>query len=280
MKKGVSKAKLKQGLGLALFIFLSIIAIYPVIWMVLLSLKDDMDIWSGNIMGFPETWHFENYVDAWQQAHVSRYFMNSVIVVGLTILLVVVFSTMAAYALTRMRWKGRELALVIFITGMMIPTHAALLPDMLILKSLKWLDTYLALIIPFTAFTLCSSIYILSGFYQNIPKEMEEAACIDGANIIQTFWYVIVPMIRPAISTISVFAFIWNWNEVMFGNVYINSDNLRTLTVGILQMQGQYQVHWGPMAAGLSIATIPVIIIYLVLNKQIQQSFIAGAVKG
>jgi raffinose/stachyose/melibiose transport system permease protein len=163
---------------------------------------------------------------------------------------------------------------------MMIPIHATLLPLFVILKNLHILDSYLALIIPYVAFALPMGIFILTGFLYSIPHELEEAACIDGCNIYQIFTRIILPLLKPGLATVAIFTYLSTWNELMFANTFISSENLKTITVGILSLAGQYTTDWGPIGAGLMIATIPTLIIYILLSDQVQKSLITGAVKG
>lgn len=262
---------------------LSIIAaiqLYPLWWLVMFSLKSDLEIEGRNVMGLPYKPLFENYSSAWNQAHISTYLLNSVLVTATSILLCMILSTMASYAISRMTWKLSRPVLLLFLTGLMIPLNACLFPLMLILKNLKLLNSYWSLIIPYTGFGMPMAIFVISGFFRGLPKEMEESACIDGAGIFRIFFSIMLPLVKPAIATCMVFTYLSCWNELMFAVTYINDDRLRTLTVGIMSMVGQYTTHWGPIGAGLVIVTLPTLIIYVFLSKQIQQSFTAGAIKG
>ena len=164
--------------------------------------------------------------------------------------------------------------------GMMVPIHAVLLPLFIVLSRLKMLNSYWALIIPYVAFGLPMAVYLFTSFMVSIPKEMEEAAAIDRCGIFKMCGYVILPLIRPAIATVSIFTFISSWNELMFAVTFISKQEYKTLTVGIMSMVGAYTTKWGEIGAGLVIATIPTIIIYLLLSDQVQNSLVAGAVKG
>lgn len=162
----------------------------------------------------------------------------------------------------------------------MIPLHAVLLPVFIMLKNMKMLDTYQAIIIPYIAFALPMAIFFMIGFFQTLPKELEESAFLDGCSIYRTFFSIMLPLVRPALATISVFTFLSTWNEMMFAITFINSEKYRTLTVGIMQMVGKYTTDWGTMGAGLMVATVPTIVIYLLFSKQVQSGMVSGAVKG
>lgn len=256
------------------------IQIFPLYWLITFSLKTNEEIFGGNLIGLPDKFLWGNYEKALVNANVGVYFMNSVIVTGITIFITVLISLMASYALVRMKWKLRNTTLLIFMTGLMIPIHAALLPVFLILRKIKLLDTYWALILPYVAFAIPMAILILTSFMKSIPREIEEAACIDGCNIYGIFFRIIVPILRPAVATISIFTFLQAWNELMFATVFINKQAYKPLTVGIQSMAGKYATEWGPIGAALVIATIPTVIIYLLMSSQVHKSLTAGAIKG
>lgn len=261
-------------------IIFSIIQIFPLYWLITFALKDNNEIFGGNVAGLPQNWRWINFKIAFVEANVFKYFLNSVFVTAMTILGVLVISATAAYALERMIWKGREASLKIILLGLMVPIHAALLPLFLVLARMHILNSYWALIIPYIAFGLPMAVYLFTSFFASIPREMEEAAAIDGAGIYKIFFTIIFPLIRPALATVSIFTFISTWNELMFAVTFVNKDKFKTLTVGIMSMVGAYTTKWGEIGAGLVIATIPTIIIYLLLSKQVQDSLVAGAVKG
>lgn len=266
-----------------LLIFLSVwafIQIYPLFWLLLFSFKSNDEIFGGNIMGIPHKWLISNYVTALTSGNVFRYFLNSVIVTGITIIISSILIASASYAIARMKWKLSKPVLFIFLMGMMIPINATLLPIFLILQKVKLLNTYLALILPYIAFALPMGIFILTSFMISIPRELEEAAFIDGCNVYQVFIKIIIPIVRPALATIAIFTYLSSWNELMFANTFINDEVKKTLTVGIMSLSGQYLTNWGPIGAGLVIATVPTIVIYALLSEQVQQSLVAGAIKG
>lgn len=276
MKKG----NVKKGILQVFLMLFAVIQLYPLIWLVFFSLKSNNEIFGGNIAGLPQKWKFENYVNAFEQAHVMDYFFNSVLVTAVTIGLVIVLSTMTAYAIERMIWKFSQTALKIILLGMMVPIHAALLPLFNVLKSAHLLNTYWALIIPYVAFGLPMGIFIMTSFFASIPREMEEAAAIDGCGIYRIWALIMVPLVKPAIATVSIFTYISAWNELMFAVTFISKSEYKTLTVGIMSMVGTFTTKWGEIGAGLVIATIPTVLIYILLSDQVQKSLVSGAVKG
>jgi raffinose/stachyose/melibiose transport system permease protein len=275
-----NKRKLSGALLLILLTIIGLIQLYPLIWLILVSFKNNNEIFGGNVLGLPEFWRFSNYKSALVAGHIATYFKNSVIVSASTIIISDILIVTASYAITRMKWKFSKIVLTIFLLGMMIPIHSTLLPLFLILRTFHILNTRLSLIIPYIAFALPMGVFVMTSFIEGIPRELEEAACIDGCNIYQIFFRVILPLLKPPIATISIFTYLSSWNELMFANTFLDSSKLKTLTVGIMSMAGQYTTEWGPILAGLVIGTLPTIIIYVLFSNQVQKSLMAGAVKG
>ncbi len=265
------------------YVFLGVWALvnlFPLYWMFTFSLKSNAEIFGDNVLGLPHTWLWGNYDAALQAGDMGRYFLNSFIVSAATIVITVIVAMMAAFALSRMIWRGRKMMNSMFILGMTVPIHAAILPVFLVLSNLKMTNSYQALIVPYAAFSLAIAILIFTGFMQDIPKELDEAACIDGCGTWRLFTRIIFPMMRPAISTVAIFTFIQAWNEMMFAVIFISSETYRTLTVGIQTLSGSYTTDWGPIGAALVIATFPTLFVYAFLSKKIHESFNAGAIKG
>ena len=276
MKKESNKRWLLQ-LLLAVW---AMIQLFPLYWLFAFSLKSNEEIFGENIIGLPHKFLWSNYETAVIGANIGRFFLNSVIVVGCTVILTSVISLFASYALCRMRWKLSKVFLGLLMIGLMVPMHAALLPVMLMLKHMNLLGGYLSLIIPYTAFAIPMTLLIFSGFLSGIPVELEEAACIDGCSIYQMVFKIIFPLMKPAVATAGIFTFVNCWNELMFANTFVNSTEYKTLTTGIQTLAGQYNTTWGPIGAALVLATFPTIVIYILLAKQVQKSLVLGAVKG
>ena len=269
----------KKGVTILLLLWTAI-QLFPLYWMFTFSLKDNSEIFGENIIGLPQVWRWENYTQAMTTGNMGRYFLNSMIVTGGTIILTTVVALMATYALTRMIWKGRKAAILIFMLGLTVSIHAAILPIFIILRQLKMLNSYQALIVPYSSFALYMAILISSSIMQGIPRELEEAACIAGCSVYGIFIRSILPLMKSALSTIAIFIFLQAWNELMFAVVFISDSKYRTLSVGIQNLCGSYTTDWGPIGAALVIATFPTLIVYCFINKKVQQSMIVGAVKG
>jgi raffinose/stachyose/melibiose transport system permease protein len=264
-------------LGLGAF---TLIQVFPLIWLVFFSLKDNREIFGGNVLGPPRRLLGENYVQALFQGNVALYFLNSLIVTFSTIIISGLLATMASYAIVRMKWKLSKPVLTIFLLGLMIPIHSALLPLFIILRKLHLLNSYWALIIPYVAFALPMAIFIFAGFLTAIPRELEESACLDGCGIYRIFFRIILPLLKPAIATVSIFTYLASWNELMFAVVFVNDEQYKTLTVGIMSMVGRFITQWGPIGAGLVVGTLPTVLIYALMSRQVQESLTTGALKG
>lgn len=264
-------------IGLSLFAF---IQLFPLYWLLTYSLKTNGEILGENVMGLPFVPQWSNYVKVVTSSDIPLYFLNSVIFSVVTVVTVGILSAMAAYAITRMTWKLSAPTFLFFSIGIMIPTHAALLPLFQVLDAVGLKGGYVGLMLPYIAFALPMSIMILSSFYRTIPKELEEAACIDGCGIYQAFFRIILPMVSSALATASIFTFLGTWNELLFATTLLDVDRYRTLPVGIMAFSGVYMTDLGLVGAGLVIATIPTIVIYTLLSNKVQESLVAGAVKG
>ena len=261
-------------------IAVAVIQIFPLYWLITFSLKSNVEIFGDNVIGLPQYWRFENYAEALTKSSLIRYFFNSVFYSAVTVLVAGLLSAMAAYAIARMYWKKRNTVFTIFTVGIMIPAQAALLPLFQLLDKMGLKGGYLGLLIPYIAGAIPMSVMILTGFYKGIPKEIEEAACIDGCGLWRCFFSIITPIVKPALATASIFTFLGTWNELMLANTFVDKDVYRTLPVGIMSFAGQYSTDWGLIGAGMVIATLPTILIYFLLSNQVQESLVAGAVKG
>lgn len=258
----------------------TILCLFPIYWLFTFSLKNNTEIFGGNIVGLPHTYLWGNYSNALLNGKVGIYLLNSVIVTALTILFTVLASTMATFAMQRMHWKLSKVTMSVLLVGMMVPIHAALLPVFVVMRNLKIINSIWSLIIPYTGFAIPMGIMIIYGIMDGIPRDLDESACIDGCSIYRLFFSIILPLLRPAIATCAIFTFLQSWNELMMAVTFISKDAAKTLTVGIQSMAGQYLTEWGPIGAALMVATIPTLILYFMLSNQVQKSLVAGAVKG
>lgn len=272
--------KVGKGIQFGVLSLVAVFQLFPLYWLIMFSLKSNEEIFGENVIGFPRSWRFVNYQTALGDGGILRYFLNSVFYSAATVIIVGLLTAMAAYAIARMKWKLKGVALGIFTIGIMVPSQATLLPLFQVMNKTGLKGGYLGLLIPYVAFGIPMSIMILESYYRGIPKEMEEAAYIDGCGIFRCFATIILPIVRPAIATASIFTFLGTWNELMFANTLVDKADYRTLPVGIMSFAGQYSTDWGLIGAGMVIATLPTILIYFMLSNQVQQSLVAGAVKG
>ena len=286
-------------------VFWMLVNLFPVYWMFTFSLKSNPEIFGENVIGLPQEWLWSNYAKAlkletitkvfqagsikeffsnfvafYNTGNMLKYFLNSAIVAVATIVITLAVALMATFALTRLIWKRRKTLNKFFMLGLTIPIHASIVPVYVTLSRLHLLNTYWALIIPYSAFSLAMAILVCTGFMNEIPRELDESACIDGCSVWGIFFRIIVPLMKPAVATVGIYTFLQCWNELMFANIFISKASLQTLPVGVQALSGQYTTEWGPIGAALVLATFPTLFIYIFLSKKIQESFIAGAIKG
>ena len=269
-----------------LLILWSLINLYPLFWMVTLSLKDNQQVNVTNKFGlpagWPTEWHWENYTksELGLFTDIPMFFKNSIIVTVLAIAISLVAAMMASYVLTRFKWKARGAVNKMFMLGITVPVQVSLVPLLVTTSKLGLNGSRISLIIPYAAFALSMAILISNGFMDNIPKELDEAATIDGCNRFGVFFKVILPLMTPAVSTIGIYSFLQCWNELIIATTLVSKPEMRTLPIGIRQLVGTNKVDYGMIGAGITVATIPMVIIYILMSRKIQESFIAGAVKG
>ena len=277
IKKTNPAAKVLMYIFLA---FWALVNLFPIYFMFTFSLKSNEEIFGANIIGLPKDWLWSNYTRAMGTGNMGLYFGNSLLVTTLAIGISLFAAMMATYAITRISWKLSKLTNAFFMLGLTIPIQASIVPVYVVLSKLHWLNKYSTLIVPYSAFALSMSILICTGFMVEIPYALDEAARIDGCSLTGTFFRIILPLMKPAVSTVGVYSYLQCWNEFMFANVFISDSAHRTLPVGIKALSGAYTTDWGPIGAALVIATFPTLIFYIFLSRRIQESFIAGAVKG
>lgn len=256
----------------------AIMQIFPFLWMVVFSLKTETEIHTKSPLSLPASPYFQNFVDAWVKGNVSSYFLNSVVVTVISVVMILLLSGMIAYSITRMRWRLKGGVLAVIMTGMMIPIHATLIPLFLIMQKLGLLSTHLSIILPYIATGMPLAVYIFSNFMRNIPRELESAAYIDGCGVVRTYFSIILPTLTPAISTIAIFAFMSTWNEFIMASTYLQNQALNTLPIGLSAFKGKYLTAWGPLGAAIVISTIPLLLFYFVFSEQVEKSFTAGSI--
>ena len=260
---------------------LLVVEIYPVIWLVLQSFKTSEEFTAEPIWSLPKGLYLHNYTLAWTTGNIGTYFRNSVLATFPALALIVVLSLAAAFGIEVMRWRGRNLVLLVFIAGILIPMQMVLLPMFTIYFHLHLIDSLWSLIIAYTAFGLPLGVFLMSSYFRAVPREILEAATLDGASLYQTFARVAVPMVRNAVLTVAVVQFFFIWNDLLLSLTFISDDSKRTIQTGLLNFTGEYgQVDWGPTFAAVSMTVLPTLVLFLVLNQRVMKGLTSGSVKG
>jgi raffinose/stachyose/melibiose transport system permease protein len=272
----------KRAIGIVKYGIITLIAmgfLYPV-WLVFInSLKKDTEIYT-NLFGLPYEFQFINYIDAWVKGKFSVYYINSIVITGASVLLILLFSTLAAYTLSRKDLIGKGVLRVLFVVGITIPVQVSLMPLFIEIKTFGLYNTLSGVILIFIAFRLAFSTFIITGFMEGIPQELEEAAVIDGATSSTILTKIILPLCRSGIGAVSIFNIVYVWNNFWFPLIFLSSQSKKTLPVGLLAFIGEETMAFGKLFAGIMILTLPVIVVYLLLQRQFVRGVTAGAIKG
>lgn len=269
----------------SILIFVSLLSIFPFIWLISTSLKGNAE----NIFAFPpqlipQDFTFQNYVGVWHKVNFIVYFVNSMVVAGLTVLLNLLLSALAAYPLAKMQFWGKKTTFFAILATIMVPFQAIMLPVYLITLKLHLVDSvnnvmgYLGLVMPFAVSAF--GIFLMRQAFLTIPKEMEEAAIVDGCNVVQVFFKVLLPMVKPSLAVLAIFTFIGSWGEFLWPSIVLTKESMYTLPVGVNNLQGIFSSNWRYIAAGSILATIPIIIFFLAMQKYFISGETEGAIKG
>ena len=271
--------RLARALAYAVLALFTLGVVYPLVAVVFDSLKSQNEFFADP-WGWPLHLDLGNYSYAWGQAHIPLFVVNSAIVAGATALLTLVLSAAAGYAFARFRFRGRRALFLLFVVLLIVPAPVSIIPLYVIVSNLHLMDTYLALILPYTAAGLPFSIYLLRTFFASIPRELIDAARIDGCTELSAFVRVVLPISRAGLATVAILSFVGAWNEFFLALLFIHNPDLLTLPLGLQTFFFQYHVQWPYYFAGLSTAIIPIVIVYLVLQRQFISGMTAGAVRG
>lgn len=258
----------------------AVLQLLPLVWLLFFSLKNNQEVFDQPALSPPLNPHWENYAKVWNAGNIGVYFLNSVWITVVATVITVLLGSLVTFALTRMKWKGRTFVLGLFMVAMMIPVHSTLIPLFSMFSELGLTDRPLSLILSYVAFNMPITIMILLGFYYALPREVEEAAIIDGCSVNRMFFRIILPMTASVLATTTIINLIYNWNEFIFVNTFISSDTNKTLTVGVQNFVGQYTTDWGAIGATLMISILPILVAYLFLSDRIVEGIAAGSVKG
>jgi ABC-type glycerol-3-phosphate transport system permease component len=277
---------LSQPVVYAILLAYFVIVVFPMVWVCYTSLKPDKDVFTHPFRPpAPAEIEWSNYPNAWTKAHFGDYFLNSLWLTLATVAGTMLLSSMAAYALARFAFPGAKAVFFYFLAGLMIPLQLAIIPLFFQLKWMHLLDTRAGLLCCYLAFGMPFAIFILTAFFKSLPASLHEAALIDGAGEFGAFFRIMLPLARPGLITVGIFAFLGTWNEYFMAFMFLNgedSEHLRTLPLGLANVTivSQYRSDWGMAFAGLVLMMAPTMLVYVGMQRYITKGITAGAVKG
>lgn len=258
--------KIGKALLYTILVLYAIVTMIPFLWALSSSFKTLEEIVSGSIRFIPEHFTLDNYKQIFiEQELFPRWFMNSVIIAVTVTILNLIFNSMAGYALARLHFRGKQTIFMIILAVLMIPAQVTMIPNYLILKQLGWLNSYQGMIVP--AMINATFIFMMRQFFINFPKELEEAAALDGLSRIGTFFRIVLPLARPALAAQAIFVFMGSWNDFMRPLIILSDPNLFTLPLGLNSFKGQYISYWNYIMAASMVFTMPVLVIYAFFNR-------------
>ncbi len=265
-----------------IYLFLGITALvflYPVALMVLTAFKTTPEIFR-NPFGLPAEFTLKGFRAVWERANFGNYLRNSVLITGASALLLVATAAPAAYALARYSFRLRGALFIFFLAGIMIPIRLGILPLYLLMRDLGLIDTPFALILTYAASGMPMAVFLLSVFFRNLPRELEDAARIDGCTEWQTFYRVMLPLVRPGLATVIIINVVPWWNDFFFPLLFLTSNTWKTIPLGMQIFFGQHLIDWSLVFSGMVLASLPLLIVYLIMSRQFIEGLTAGAVKG
>lgn len=277
---GYNRRRLKVSM-LVLFVIMCVVALFmlvPFFWSFLTSLKTVGEVFAYPPKWIPQSIHWENYSQVWKVVPFGRYLINSTVVSGIVTILTLLTASLAAYAFARLEFRGRDFIFMLYLGTMMIPSQVTMIPNFIFIKLLGWTDTYTGLILPnvFTAL----GVFLLRQFFMTIPREYEEAAKIDGASRFYMYLHIILPLSIPALSTLAVFTFVFQWNNLMWPLIVVNKESMKTLTLGLASFQGMYSTNWSLLMAAAVMGIIPSFIIFVLGQKYLIKGVTLSGIKG
>jgi ABC-type glycerol-3-phosphate transport system permease component len=241
---------------------------FPALWMVYSAFKTNREIFRMPY-ALPETWHWENLAKAWNEGGLGGLYLNSILVTAASVILCVFLATLAAYAFARLEFPGRRVLYRVFLIGLLLPPPAVAIALFTQLRDMGLLNTLWALIFANAAWSLSITLYLMVGYFRTLKRELEEAARLEGADTFRVFWYVILPLVKPAMITTGILNTINIWNELMFALLFISDDASRTLPAGIVRFSGYHSTNYALVFAALTITTVPIMILYFVSQRHV-----------
>jgi raffinose/stachyose/melibiose transport system permease protein len=257
----------------------ALLVLAPMVIMGLSAFKTTREIFQ-NPFGLPTVWRVENFSKVWVEARFGTYIQNSVLVTVLSVAVLVAFGAMAGYALGRFRFKGNDLLYLYFLSGLMLPIRLGIIPLFILMRNLNLLDSLWSLVLIYAASGLPSAFFILTGFFKTLPADLDSAARIDGASEWSIFTRIMLPLVRPALVIVTIYNAIPIWNDFFFPLVFIQTEARKTLPQGMTVFFGQYFTDYATLFSGLTLAAIPIVVLYVILSQHFIRGLTAGAVKG
>lgn len=251
-------------------------------WVFNVSMKTDTEFVATSPWAPAESWRWENYARAWDNANVGSFFGNSVVVSVSATVLGVVLAAFAAYPLARIPFRGSGVVLAAFMLGLMVPWMVTFIPLHLTMRDLGLLDSRFGLVLVYATYNLPFNVFVLVGFMRTLPHELEEAAAVDGAGPTRTFLRIIVPLLGPGFASVTIISFLQNWNEFFYALVLIHSPDRMTLPLGLFQLgqAAEYGTNWVTLFAGMMITVVPVLLVFALMQNRVTKGLTAGALKG
>lgn len=257
---------------------LALTMLFPFLWMISTSLMSELEVYQFPPSLLPSTWKWSNYAEALTLQPFGKFFLNTLIVAAASVIGQLVFCSMAAYAFARMRFRWRDKIFGAYLATMMIPAIVTIIPSFLLITKFGWMNTYWALFTP----TLSSvwGIFLLRQFFQSIPRDLEDAARIDGASELTIFWKVVLPLSKPALATLAIFAFMGSWKDFLWPLIVTNRTDMRTVEVGIASFSSMYQTDWPHQMAAAVLVMAPVILVFFIAQKYFVRGITMTGMKG
>lgn len=256
----------------------AVIVLFPLITMLLSSVKTTRDLFV-NPFGWPSQFEWANYARAWKEANFAIYFKNSLFITIVSTSSIILCASMAAFVLGRIRFRANAWIYGLFIAGLVVPSRLAIIPLFLLIRDLGLINKHLSLILVYTGGAMPFAIFLLTTFFRQIPKELEEAAVVEGAGLFTVYWRIMLPLVRPALATVAIFEALHSWNDFFFPLIFLRSNRLMTIPVGLSVFFGEYATDWATLFAALAISIVPVIVLFVLMSRQFIAGLTAGAIK-
>ncbi len=259
-------------------IIISFLWLIPLYSLFVTSFKTIAEV-SKSPVALPHSWSFQFYIESWTKGNMSKYFLNSLIISVIAVIVVVIFSSLAAYGITKVKFFGHSFFYFFLLSGLFIPAQILIIPLFHLMSKTHLLNTFYGIILLYAAYALPFCVFLFCGFFKGIPEEISEAAKTDGCSELGIYLRIIMPLSKPVIATIVVLQFMWFWNEYIFALVFLNKPDVKTISLGLSQFEAAYVVNFSNLASGIIISIIPIVIIYIAFRRFFVKGLTAGAIK-